>query len=242
MPDNNQPLTPRQEASRLNGAKSRGPVTTEGKRKSSQNAATHGLFAIPKITLSNESQPEFEADVRELIEKYQPADCEERKAVAEYAISRWRLERVWLMETAAIDMHLIDVDAEMPETGPQWTDAQMTFLAYDRLWLDSRFFANLGLYEARLRRASERAKRKLDNFLASREGAAGSRCSREGAAGSRSSREGAAGSRSGREGAAGSAINPKKRTQALHPKATRLGPQSTLPVRFRSEIQAVLSA
>ena len=168
MPDNHQPVTPRQEASRLNGAKSRGPVTTEGKRKSSQNAARHGLFAIPKITLSNEGQPEFEADVRELIEKYQPADCEERKAIAEYAISRWRLERVWLMETAAIDMRLIDVDAQMPETGPQWTDAQMTFLAYDRLWRDSRFFANLGLYETRLRRASERAKRKLDNFLASR--------------------------------------------------------------------------
>jgi hypothetical protein len=33
------------EASRLNGARSRGPVTDAGKRKSSRNSRSHGLYA-----------------------------------------------------------------------------------------------------------------------------------------------------------------------------------------------------
>ena len=44
------------EAARLNGAKTRGPVTPEGKRNSSLNGLRHNLCSV-SLVLSNEDRP-----------------------------------------------------------------------------------------------------------------------------------------------------------------------------------------
>jgi hypothetical protein len=51
--------TPKQiAASRANGAKSKGPVTPQGKRNSSRNSTRHGIFAAT-IVLETENTEAF---------------------------------------------------------------------------------------------------------------------------------------------------------------------------------------
>ncbi len=91
-----------QEASRANGAKSRGPVTEEGKKASSQNRRSHGLLS-KKIVLEGESQEEFDALLDSYLEEHQPETPTERSLIESMAAARWRQERVWTLETAAMD-------------------------------------------------------------------------------------------------------------------------------------------
>jgi hypothetical protein len=54
----------RAEASRRNGAKSRGPKTLEGKARSAQNALKHGLRAQKYVVPPDENAAEFAASRR----------------------------------------------------------------------------------------------------------------------------------------------------------------------------------
>ncbi len=59
------------EASRRNGAKSQGPVTPEGKARSSQNATKHGLDSRI-VVLANESQFEYDDLLSDYVHRYSP--------------------------------------------------------------------------------------------------------------------------------------------------------------------------
>jgi hypothetical protein len=54
-------LGARAEASRRNGARSRGPKTPEGKARSAQNALKHGLRAQKFVVVGDEKAAEFAA-------------------------------------------------------------------------------------------------------------------------------------------------------------------------------------
>jgi len=71
-------------AAQTNGAKSRGPKTAEGKRRSSANSRRHGLYSA-KITPDAECQAEFRQLLPALIEEYQPATTIERRIVESLA-------------------------------------------------------------------------------------------------------------------------------------------------------------
>lgn len=85
------------QASRANGARSRGPVTKKGKQRSSQNALRHGLLA-KCVVLCNESLEGFEETFQQYIDRFQPVDEIEFTSVEEMAVNYWRLRRAWSIE------------------------------------------------------------------------------------------------------------------------------------------------
>lgn len=94
--------------SRLNGAKSHGPKTPEGKARSSMNAVKHGRYANNAIVLSNEDALAFEALVDQYVKRVQPADPIEYNCARELASIDWRLAR-----TRALSTRLLDHEMEL---------------------------------------------------------------------------------------------------------------------------------
>jgi hypothetical protein len=68
----------RAEASRRNGAKSRGPKTPDGKARSAQNALKHGFRAQKYMVLPQENAAEFKALEAALMEELGPGPVGER--------------------------------------------------------------------------------------------------------------------------------------------------------------------
>jgi hypothetical protein len=99
------------ESARLNGAKSHGAVTPQGRINSSLNATSHGLTAKTLI-LQNEDQAHFLEILNAYFEYLQPSSPIEVDLVSEMVAARWRLRRVWRYETAMLDM---EMDAQSPD-------------------------------------------------------------------------------------------------------------------------------
>jgi hypothetical protein len=106
--------TPKQiAASRANGAKSKGPVTPQGKRNSSRNATRHGLLA-ETVVLEAEHTGRFLALLHELEEEHQPCTLTETMLVETIAVARWRQDRIWGMQKVAFDS-----DVDSTEAAPE---------------------------------------------------------------------------------------------------------------------------
>ncbi len=90
------------EASRANGARSRGPVSAEGKERSAKNALRHGLLA-GTVVLENEDGEEFQESLAALVVRFQPADPVELGLVEEMAAAQWRKRRSWAIETSMMN-------------------------------------------------------------------------------------------------------------------------------------------
>ncbi|MCC6390769.1 MAG: hypothetical protein IT167_20205, partial [Bryobacterales bacterium] len=65
------------DAARINGAKSQGPTTPEGKARSSRNARTHGLTASRIAFLTPEEQEEYDTLLRHYTSRHLPKTPEE---------------------------------------------------------------------------------------------------------------------------------------------------------------------
>ena len=94
-----------QQASKLNGSKSKGPVTPEGKARSSQNAITHGMHARA-IVLAGEDDDKYSQLQAEYFNYWQPETIIETDLVNDIATSRWRLNRLLANETAVLDAEI----------------------------------------------------------------------------------------------------------------------------------------
>jgi hypothetical protein len=89
----------RAEASRRNGAKSRGPKTEDGKARSAQNALRHGLCALKYLVLPDESAAEFHALQEALMAELAPVGALQLVLARRVAVAAWRLARADRMET-----------------------------------------------------------------------------------------------------------------------------------------------
>src|SRR5262245_44207007 len=83
----------RAEASRRNGAKSRGPRTKEGKARSAQNALKHGLRAQKHLVLPDEDAAELAGLEAALIEELAPVGSLQTVLARRVALAAWRLAR-----------------------------------------------------------------------------------------------------------------------------------------------------
>ena len=91
-----------QEASRRNGARSRGPVTDAGKNRIRFNALKHGLTAL-HVCLKNEPLLRFEEFFHSILATMPAANDLEFMAVQEYAWAKWRYRRALQQETNLLD-------------------------------------------------------------------------------------------------------------------------------------------
>ena len=157
------------EAARRNGAKSFGPKTDEGKQRSSQNSVRHGLSGRV-VVLQNESEEKFQELLQSFCDHYQPATSVERELVKEIAVARWRLRRIWAMETAMFDLEMDCQRQDVEEQFSRIDEPTRLALAFTELSDNSRALSNLHRYEARLRRLSERATADLMRIQAERKG------------------------------------------------------------------------
>ncbi len=92
----------RADAARRNGAKSKGPVTAEGKARSSKNAITNGLYT-DLILLPGENHELFAYLHQVLTDIHKPRNEEECMLVRDLVHNRWRIERMRQLQAAAID-------------------------------------------------------------------------------------------------------------------------------------------
>ena len=100
----------RSDQARLNGAKSRGPKSPEGKARSALNALKHGRYATNAIVLKNEDPEAFEELVAGYIRRIQPADPVEYSLTRELAAIDWLLVRVYALDTRLLD-HEMEIQA-----------------------------------------------------------------------------------------------------------------------------------
>ena len=157
------PLT-RSEQARLNGAKSKGPTSIEGKLRSSRNSLRHGLVADKVVVLQNELPDAFDRVYTAFAEKFQPQDDAERELVLQAAAARWRLRRIWQLETTLFDLKMDEQRDLMQETFERFDEHTRQAVAFRSLADDTRSFSLLGRYETRLSREYERAIRALDRL------------------------------------------------------------------------------
>jgi hypothetical protein len=97
----------RAEASRRNGAKSRGPRTAEGKARSAQNALKHGLRAEKYVVLPDEDRNEFAALEAALEGELAPEGALQRLLARRVACAAWRLMRAERLEVELFAEHHI---------------------------------------------------------------------------------------------------------------------------------------
>src|SRR5271154_6920869 len=104
------------ETARINGAKSHGPVTPEGKARSSANSRRHGLTAA-SIVLPGESAEHFQLLLADFMDQFQPQTGVEVDLVEVMAAARWRLRRLLAIETHQFDLELVrrkkQIDADL---------------------------------------------------------------------------------------------------------------------------------
>jgi hypothetical protein len=150
--------TLKSETARVNGAKSKGPTTAEGREKSSRNALKHGLCADDDTVLLDCEDP---ARYNEFLVKFrgihEPATPAEEDVFEEMAIARWRLRRMRTVELGLLNAEIL---AQQSTSDSSKLSAHLA-LAFRGLADDSRSLALASRYEARLQRLYERAHKTL---------------------------------------------------------------------------------
>jgi hypothetical protein len=140
-------------ANRANSQLSTGPVTPEGKAKSSLNAVKNALTGRT-VLLPAEDAATYEQLVQSFYDTHQPVGDREKILVQSLADTQWRLLRIPSLELGIYAIGRYNLaelypEQEDPQTRAALIEAQV-FLTYQRE------LRNLSIQEARLRRHYEK--------------------------------------------------------------------------------------
>ena len=151
----------RQQASRMNGARSQGPITPEGKANSARNALKHGLASNHFCLLPGESEAAYRAMVDSYVDTLQPANELEAGLVEEMINCRWKLQRAEVFEATLIDLSLAALEPKLGDVFSGISETGKLALAYRDAVEVSRALTNLERNMARLSRQFRQAHDKL---------------------------------------------------------------------------------
>jgi hypothetical protein len=154
----NETLT-KAESSRINGAKSHGPVTDAGKQRSSLNRTTHGMRSS-RVVLHTESQNLYDTLNGRFVILFDPKDIFEEECVTNMVNARWRIRRLEAADTANLNLAIEESRPEFEKKFENLTPDHQNALAYRAI---AQTAANdiISRYEERQHRIFERSYRLL---------------------------------------------------------------------------------
>ena len=153
----------RKKIARRNGAQAAGTKSPAGIQQSAKNALKHGLTG-KSLVLSNESQAKFDELRHEYMHEFDPQTCVERDLVDDMVASRWRLKRIRVLQTAAIDLQMDRMDAEIEKSYTTIDQPTRTILAVGKLANEEHTLELLHRYEISYSRMYDRALKALQNL------------------------------------------------------------------------------
>jgi uncharacterized membrane protein YccC len=147
----------------INGSRAAGSKTPAGIQKSSMNALRHGLTS-KALVLSNESQDKFDELHQRYVKKFRPTDDVEMDLVDDMTAARWRLQRVWTLQTAAVDLQMDRQEPEIQKNFDQIDEPTRAVVAISHLANNERTLDLLLRYETTYTRMYHRAMKALENL------------------------------------------------------------------------------
>jgi hypothetical protein len=159
----NLPSDKQRAASRANGAKSKGPVSVEGRARSSQNSLRHGLSS-KIVVLPHENRDAFEAVRDSYMDDFQPANQSQHDLVETMAAARWRLNRLVETEAKIIEKEMLLHDDDMEKEFADMIQVEKLAWTIDHLANQTKTLQLLIRYEGSLNRSYERAYKQLQQM------------------------------------------------------------------------------
>ena len=139
-------------ANRRNATRSTGPVTAEGKSRSSRNALKTGLTGRT-VLLASEDAALYELHLQQFRDELRPSGERETELVQAIADSLWRLRRIPSLELGIYALGRRQFAEQFQNVDPAEAAALIevqTFLTYQKQ------LSNLSIQESRLRRQYEK--------------------------------------------------------------------------------------
>jgi hypothetical protein len=141
-----------QKANKENAQHSSGPVSPEGKLKSSLNATVHGFTGRKLFLTSDEAEP-YRKFVASLTAEFRPNTVQSGEFLQHYIDLRWSLNQILIQQTNLLSI-IDQITNQFLASGDLAGLEAALAVPYQRL-------RTLGTYEQRRRRA---AKESLENF------------------------------------------------------------------------------
>jgi len=148
------------DTARANGAKSRGPVTPEGRAASSRNSLRHG-FTAASVVLPTESSEDFQSLLDSYIHQFHPQGGVEMDLVQTMAAARWRLRRISTIETTLLNNEMTRRAKDCRRDLNSPDDAARLAWVFQKLADNGQSLALLMRYEGALNRSYDRAFKQL---------------------------------------------------------------------------------